>query len=340
LVKGNRILSNDKGKDKGQLEEAKLISQYRSQNKTFNEIGNLLNKNPEACRSTLRRYQSNLNEDINILNILDNEINDDIFNYKRSEKICQQIDEYERSKKYGTYLCLSDIHSPFESRKTIKQILLDPDVKKIDTCIVNGDLFQMDVASKFPVDRDELIELSLDKGSEILEVLANQFKKVYIVEGNHDRHCKRELLKSVKNGLKRLIKDVSPIKTVIDELYDKNKIDNIEFTYGNELMIGNVVFAHPDYFSSVPGQTVIGMIDTYLTRYKDLSAVIIGHTHQLHYLNYKGVAGYETGSLCKEMDYIRGAIKHRTPWVLGYGIFTIKPDGDIDTKNSQVISIK
>jgi predicted phosphodiesterase len=320
-----------------QLEEARLISEYRNQGKTFNDIGLILDRNPEACRSTLRRYESDLNNDLSILNILDNEVSDDFFTSKKTEKVCQEINEREQKKGYGKYLVISDIHEPFGARNVIKKILLDSEVKKIDTCIIDGDLFQMDIASKFPQDRDELIETSLNKGSEILEVLSNQFKQVYIVEGNHDRHAKRELIKSIKNGLKRLIKDVSPIQTVIDELYEKNKINNIQFTYGNELFLGNVVFAHPDYFAGTMGQTVIGMADSYLAKNRNVNAVIIGHTHQIFFAQYKGIYVFENGCVCKEMDYIKGAKKHKTPWVLGYGIYSINKEGNLNIKESKVI---
>jgi predicted phosphodiesterase len=322
-----------------QLEEAKVIQEYRKQNKTFNDIGLILNKNGEACRSILRRYESDLNNDIDILNILDNQITEDKFSSHKSEKICKDIDNKQRLKKYGKYLIISDLHEPFADRQSLKKVLLDSEVRKLDTVIINGDLFQMNVASKFPVDKDELVQESLDKGSEILEVLSNQFKEVIIVEGNHDRHCKRELIKSVKNGLKRLIKDISPIQTVIDELYEKNKTNNIEFIFGNELILGNVVIAHPDYFSGTPGGTVIGMADTYLAKNRNISAVIIGHTHAIHSSIYKNIAVYELGCLCMEMDYTKGARMHRSPWVKGYGIFTINPDGNLDYNKSKVMTI-
>lgn len=322
-----------------QLEEARIIREYRRQNKTFNEIGRILGRNGEACRSILRRYESDLNNDLDILNILDNEISEDEFSSRRSEKVCEEINKIEASKKYGTYFVINDLHEPFAERKLLKRILLDPEVIKIKTCIINGDLFQMDVASKFLVDKDELIKESLDKGSEILEVLANQFETVYIVEGNHDRYPRRELIKSIKNGLKLLVKDVYAIQSAINDLYEKNNIENIKFVFGNELKLGNVYFAHPDYFCSVPGQTVIGMADSYLAKDRNVNAVIIGHTHAAHSGIYKNIAVYENCCLCKNMDYIKGAQRRRSPWVLGYGIYTINPDGNLDTNKSKVITM-
>ena len=321
-----------------QLEEAKIINEYKKQGKTFYDIGLILNKNPEACRSTLRRYESNLNNDLDILNILDNEYNFDLCKSKKAEKKCQEINEYEQRKHYGTYLIMNDFHEPYSRRQLIKTILLMPEIQKIDTLILNGDIFQMDVASKWKIDTDDIIQTSLDKGSELFEVLSSQFNKIYVIPGNHDLWPQRELNHSIKNGLKRLINDVSPIKTIIDELYEKG-IKNIEYTEQNELKLGNVIFAHPNEFCSTPGQTVIRVADSYLTKYRDLSAVIIGHTHAIFSSLYRNIAVYETGCLCFEMEYKKKNKMDKHPWVPAFGIFTIKLDGNLDTTKSKVVAM-
>ena len=322
-----------------QLEEARIIKQYKDDGKTFEEIGCLLDKNGEACRSTLRRYESNLNNDLELLNILDNEIEDDYFTSYKTESLCKAINLEQQKNGYGTYFHINDLHTPFDKRRTLKQILLKPEVRKIKKCILNGDLYQMNVASKFMVDKDELIEESLTKGSEILEVLANEFEEVIVIEGNHDKHAKRELMKIAKNGLKKLLKDISPIQTVIDELNVKQSINNIKFTYGNELLLGNVYFAHPDYYASGAGQTVIGLAETYLRRNRKLSAVVIGHTHQCFSGIYNNIPIFENGCMCKDIDYVRGSQKRTNLWTTAYGIYTIKPDGNLDIEKSRVVPI-
>jgi predicted phosphodiesterase len=321
-----------------QIDEARIIREYIKQGKTYSEIGRILNKNPEACRSTLRRYQSNLNNDVDILNILDNEYDFSQCKSKKAEETCLKINEYERRKGYGKYLILNDLHEPYSRRQLIKEILLMSEVMEIDTVIVNGDLGQFDVASKWQVDTDDIIETTLNKMSEILEVLAARFKQVYIINGNHDTWPIRELNRSIKNGLRRLIKDVSPIQTVIDELYEKG-ITNIEYTHQNELKLGNVIFAHPNEYCNTLGQTVVRVADAYLTKYRDLSAVIIGHTHQVFSGSYRGIAVYETGCLCYELEYKKQSKICKNPWINAFGIFTINADGDLLVNQSKVISM-
>lgn len=321
-----------------QIEEAQLINDYRNQGKTFSEIGQILNKHSEACRSILRRYQSNLNNDLNVLNILDNEYDFSKCKSKKAEEKCQKINEYEKHKHYGTYFIANDFHEPYARRQLYKEILLMPEVQKIDTAILNGDIGQFDVASKWIVDSDDIIETTLNKMSELLEVTASRFKKVYIIPGNHDLWVQRELNKSIKNGLKRVIKDISPIQTVIDELYEKG-ITNIEFTMQNELQLGNVIFTHPNEFSTIPGQTVIRVADSYLTKYRDLSAVIIGHTHQVFSGRYRNIAVYEVGCLCYELEYKKKNKMDKHLWVPAFGIFTINKDGNLETNKSKVVTM-
>lgn len=322
-----------------QLDDAKVIHEYRVEGKTYKDIGDILHKDPECCRSILRRYQSDLNNDISILNILDNEISSDKFFSRKAEETCKKIDEEQRLKKYGSYFTINDLHEPFAERRVLKRILLEPEVKKTKTCIVNGDVLQLDVGSKFPVPKDELLSESLEKGSEIFEVLSEMFEEVIVIEGNHDRFLKRELLKNTKNGLKDALKNIYAIQLIIDDLFEKHGIKNIKFTFGNELKLGNGYFAHPDYFTGVPGQTVIGMADSYLAKDRNVDFVIIGHTHAIYSGEYKRIAVYENACLCKDMDYIKGAQKRRSPWVLGYGIYTIKPDGNLDRNKSKIVTV-
>jgi predicted phosphodiesterase len=323
----------------GQLEEAKFIQELRQQGKTFTDIGLELGYHPEKCRSILRRYESDLNNDISILNMLDNEIGEEYYTSRKTERRCKEIDEFERSRGYGTYFVANDFHEPYAARKLLKQVLSTPEVRKIKKAILLGDIFQMDVASKFVTDKDELIQMSLDKGSELLEVFANQFDVVYIVRGNHDQHANRELNKSIKNGLKRLIRDISPIQTIIDELEEKSNITNLTYTFGNELMLGNVVFCHPDYFSGTLGKTATGMADTYLAKYRDLSAVIVAHTHHIFSGLYRNVAVYENGCFCHEIDYHKGPQKLSNQWNKGYGIYTINSEGNLIINESKVFTI-
>jgi predicted phosphodiesterase len=323
-----------------QLEEARNIKELRLQGTSWNDIGKQLNRNGEACRSILRRYESEITGEVSVLSILDKKIDLDglIFN-KKTQKLMQIFDEQEQKSNYGDYFYVSDLHGLFCIMEGLKVGILDAKSKKITKAIINGDLFDLDSASKFMVPRDSIIASELPKIKDILTVFGKEFEATYITAGNHDDRVRRLLFSKVPNGIKDLIQGVDPIQKVIDDLKTEEGIENLYYTWGNELKLGNVIFAHPEHFSSVPGRTVLDMIDTYLLKHKDLSAVIIGHTHADIKKVYKGVYAFETGCLCFEPDYRLGARKRKDIWTVAYSIFRIKEDGNLDYKNSHVIPI-
>ncbi|MDP4224802.1 MAG: metallophosphoesterase [Bacteroidota bacterium] len=323
-----------------QIDQAKKIHEWlKEPGITYKIIGDRLGIHPEAARSIYRRYQSDLTGEISVLSILDRERDPLLFRYTRSKEAMEYIDQKEKDVGYGDYLCLSDLHVPFEDVNAIKAAIADAKSRGIHKVIINGDLFHLDSASFFAVSKDQLAEIELNRVKEILQVIAHEFEVVYITEGNHDARLFKELIQKVRNGLKRFIQNISAIQTAIDELKAEEGITNIYYADGNELWLGNVLICHPDHYNSAPGRTVFDMIDTYLPEHRSLSAVIIGHTHYDLKRMYRGVAAFETGCLCYEPDYRTGAKKRKDIWTTAYGIFRIDKNGNLDYNNSHVIPV-
>lgn len=323
-----------------QLDEAREIKELRLKGISWGDIGKKFNRHSEACRSILRRYESEITGEVSVLSILDKQINlDDLIFNKKSQKLIKQFDEQEKQTKYGDYFYVSDLHGLFCIFDALKIGILDAKSKGIKKAIINGDLFDLDSASKFITTKDTIIKSELPKIKDILTVFGKEFDVTYITAGNHDDRVRKTLMAKVPNGIKDLIQGIDPIQKVIDDLKVEENIDNLYYTWGNELKLGNVIFAHPEHFSSVPGRTVLDMIDTYLLTYKDLSAVIIGHTHADQKKCYKGIYAFETGCMCFESDYRLGARKRKDIWTVAYSIFRIKEDGNLDYNNSHVIPV-
>jgi len=324
-----------------QLDIARKIDAWRKEKpkpKTFSEIAKLLGfDNPEKARSIYRRYQSDLTDEISYMSILDRVRDTSLLRYTHSVEAMERIASAEKEAGYGQYLVFSDIHVPFEDVDAIKTGIFDARRRGIKKLIINGDLFHLDAASNFAVTKDQLAEAELNRVKELLLVFANEFEKIIIVEGNHDSRLFKELTKSVKNGLKRFIQNISAIQTAIDELNVEDGVSNIYYTQGNELWLGNVLFCHPDHFSPSPGKTVMDMVDTYLPTHRELSGVVIGHTHYDIKKLYRGIPVFETGCLCFEPDYRLGAKKRRDVWTTAYAIIEINKDGDLVYENSHVI---
>lgn len=324
----------------GQLELARQIKSMRDDNKSWNDIGDKFDRHPESCRSILRRYESDLTGEISILSILDKVPDfDELISYRKCQKKIEEFNKRERLDGYGDYFYVSDLHGLFVDRKALKKGIIDAKNRGIKKVIVNGDIFDLPSASIFPVSKDSIIKNEIPVVKDIFIVLANEFDVVYIVKGNHEARVQRRIAEKVNNGIKDLLKNIDPIQSVVDDLENEEDITNIYYTWGNELILGNVIFAHPDYYCDSPGKTVLGMIDTYSKDYKNLSAVIIGHTHYDMKKMFRGIAAFETGCCCFEPDYRLGARRRKDNWTIAYSIFRINKDGNLDYNNSFVIPV-
>lgn len=321
-----------------QIDEAKKIAILLREKRSWNEIGNILNCHPEKARSIFRRYQSDLTGEVSALSFFDKQIEEDMIYYRRAIPYLEEINAMEKKDKYGAYLVISDLHGQFLNRKALKYAILQAKELGIKKVIVNGDLFHADCISKFGCSRDEILKEEVEIVSDILTVLAECFDKCIIVEGNHDKRLNKIIVNSVPNGVKCFVNDISAIGKTIELLSTEVK-NKIYFTHCNELKLGSVIFAHPDHFSSISGRTVMDLIDTYLPAHRNLTGVVIGHTHYDFKKCYKGIAAIETGCLSYEPDYRRGAIKRKDIWVTSYAIVKIDESGDIDYNNSNVYLI-
>lgn len=305
----------------------------------FSEIGKILNIHPEAARSILRRYESDITDKVEMLSILDKEPEEGIFGYKEYEKIVDEFDAIEKSKGYGTYLVVNDLHGKYCNRKALKEAIMQAKIKNINTVIVNGDLFNFDAASKFIVRKDDIAKEELETSKDFLRVLSSQFKSVYIDEGNHDRRIKTLLNSKLPNGYKCFIEEIDAIQIAIDQLKREDGINNLFYSKCNKLRFGTVYFLHPNYFSSIPGRTVINVADSLLKKTKNVSGVVIGHTHYDIKKLYNEVAVFECGCMCLEFDYYHEGDARKDQWTTAYGIIEIDKNGIIDYNNSHVVSL-
>ena len=322
------------------IDKARVIHGLRQKGTPWEEIGVTLDEHPEALRSTLRRYQSDIDDSISVLSILDKSFNEDeMLLYSQSKKLIEQINEMERQKGYGKYLLLSDLHGRYRKNHVIKEGIIEAQNRGIGKAVIAGDLFDFEAISKFSSNKDSNAFEEKEYAKELLCVLGKIFDTVIMEEGNHEWRLKAEIARNIKNGYKVFFKDIDAIQMVIDELREEEGINNIYYPKGNEIILGDVIIAHPKHFSSVPGRTVLDLIDTYLMDYPNLSALIIGHTHYDLKKMYKGVAAFEVGCTCYEPDYRKGARKRKDKWVTAYSFIEITAEGKINYNNSQVIRV-
>lgn len=320
------------------IEKARIIHTLRQEEIPWNEIGLRFGENPEALRSTLRRYQSDIDDNISILSVLDKSFNEkELLQSHTSSLLLKQIDETERKDGYGEYLTFSDTHGRYRNNAFLKEAILDAQQRGVKKVIVNGDIFDFEAISKFPSNKDVNAKEEKECVKEMFLVLSKVFDVVLADKGNHDDRLEREIARNIKNGYKVFFKDIDAIKIIIDELREEEGIDNIYYTRTNELFLGDVVFAHPFRFSSVPGRTVMNLADSYLIKNRNLSGVIIGHTHYDFRKMYKDIGVFELGCMCHEPDYKKGPSFGKDKWVNAYGFINITPEGKLDYNKSKLV---
>jgi len=228
------------------------------------------------------------------------------------------------------FLHLSDLHIPFHNVDVLNEAVGMALSLGVPYCIVNGDLLDVYAASKFAKNKSVEIRHELDIAFHVLTVLCEHFDEVLLVEGNHERRMKRYIESNIDLNLQWLFQ-----VDLLDKLADQ--FDNAVYIGDSWLKIGSVIFAHPDNYSKVPGRTVLNLADSLRARGETISAAVIGHTHKIvNGTIANGMALYEAGCACHEMDYVAVGRSPVSPWTCGYGIIALDSHGDIDLNATRI----
>ena len=121
--------------------------------------------------------------------------------------------------------------------------------------------------------------------------------------------------------LELLFKDRKPI---ISEHFNKIGVDTVNSWW---CRIGDVIFAHPDWFSNIDLRTVVNTQDYFLKEARELyaqtEAIVNGHTHHQGFtVRYHQIL-MESGSGCERMDYLKEG-KKRLETTRGYIILRME----------------
>lgn len=238
-----------------------------------------------------------------------------------------QSGEYIRKLAYGIYayddyltnnqivkvanriLCISDTHVPFN----LPVETFSKYAGKIDTLVLNGDIFDMQAISKFTKNyRVSPIE-EIIKGRSYIVKLINYLnpKRVVAIDGNHEIRFGNYLSKNLDSTVLELLPN-SPLELVIKDgfsWYNKREMtktkydalesiyENIEFVYDANWnnQIGDTVFCHPFTFSSAPLSTAKKSYTWFLEQGYDFKNIVVAHTHRTGNYIIAGHNIYESG---------------------------------------------
>lgn len=228
------------------------------------------------------------------------------------------------------FLHLCDLHVPFCDVAVLDEALHHALSSDIPYCVINGDFLDVYAASKFAKSKSVEIRRELQMANHILGVLSEHFEEIILIEGNHERRIRRYVAGSIDTELQWLFR-VDLLEVLAAEF------DNVVYAGGSWCKIGSVVFAHPDTYSKIPGRTVLSIANSLRERGEELSGVIVGHTHKVVSGTIaNGMALYEAGCACHEMDYVAVGRKPISPWTCGYGVIVLDDRGGIDVNSTRI----
>lgn len=227
-------------------------------------------------------------------------------------------------------LSLSDLHFPFQCQEAIDEALaMHSDA---DILVLNGDILDGYAASSFGKNKNIPMHLEYIMALDFVNKVSKMFPQVYLVRGNHEARVEKYLSARIDPTMTMFgRKDVLSYLAsgyVFDEqgeILGYIDMPNVHYnSTGNPwiLQLGKTVFIHPNSFSSGPFATCISASE-YLQQFlgaDNFDSVVMGHTHKLGKMVYKGKLLIEQGCLVKVMDYNKNGKFIKEPSSLGYAV--------------------
>lgn len=229
-------------------------------------------------------------------------------------------------------LSLSDLHSPCIDFSAVDQALFNN--TDADIIVLNGDVLDCQAFSKFDKMDEFDLEVEINQVKKLFNVLCSEAKYVVWVGGNHDlKRFQRYVMKNFTASAKKLAyKRLNPMDILAEEF------DNLIVIPHDWMMIGDVIFAHLEKFSSVLMKTVdsvdeVFMANKHLLPNENYNSIIIGHTHHLGSTIKNGRLLMEQGCLTHLQDY-RFNQPTKTRWETGYAVIKFDDNVNIDVNES------
>ncbi len=205
----------------------------------------------------------------------------------------------------GKFILINDLHIPYVSLEILEMVLKE----QADGLIINGDFLDAERLSKFSGRKRVSFETEFLLGAEVLKELASHYPLVILLPGNHERRLTKKFFRDSSSDEFGFMFTPDPLYHLATGYINKDghNIKYHDFSnviyYDNALKFGNVIFDHPDHYSSVPGGSIRRSIQHFLSLGVDFDVAIMGHTHQFAEITELGRIGIESGAACIEQPY-------------------------------------
>jgi len=225
----------------------------------------------------------------------------------------------------------SDFHAPFHDPWAVAE-LIARESKQADTLIVNGDIQDFYSISRFTKYEQVSMEAELAAVDALLGQLAAAFPRVILVGGNHDTHRFEKQLRSLLSlemihVIEVLTGGNLSVLRVLAKRYPNIEFADVQvgrFHVGWFWQHGDLITAHAEKFSRVPGSALRGIDEWFTDQHDTLGlkpwrVLVQAHTHQLGWFPWKAdKVLVEGGAMCHVHGYQLQARIMGRPQRVGY----------------------
>jgi predicted phosphodiesterase len=235
------------------------------------------------------------------------------------------------SKSEQRIVIASDFHAPFHDPWAVAE-LISRESKRTDTLIVNGDIQDFYAISRFTKYESVSVESELAAVDALLGQLSAAFPEVVLVGGNHDTHRFEKQLRSMLSMemihvIEFLTGGNLSVLRVLAKRYPNVRFADVQvgrFHVGWFWQLGDLITAHAEKYSRVPGAALRGIEEWFTDQHETLGlrpwrVLVQAHTHQLGMFPFKADRLLvEQGCMCSTHGYQLQARIMGRPQRLGY----------------------
>jgi predicted phosphodiesterase len=260
-----------------------------------------------------------------------------------------------RPHKVKRIVVASDFHVPFEDKQAVRA-LIERESRKADLLVIDGDLGDFWSTSRWPKTKRETDPRSEFLATQVvLTMLAERFKKIVIVGGNHDSRPKKYLSDRLPVEVMDYLQltapgALNPLALMAGKFKNVSLAPVIHAGHASFdflFQVGDAVFTHAESYSKIPNRAVSGPVLQWLKSFaepqgivKPFTCVIQGHTHQAGVVHGDfGVLAIENGCMCTTQSYQSDPkIKSTRPPAVGWSVI-LQRDGVTDHSESRFVPL-
>jgi len=341
--------------------EKALVMELMEENQMYRDVSAALLakgyvRSPEAIRKFFKRNEKK--EDFAVSDKKEKHINLDVqqehsdallaIEDKRQRLFNIVTERYEKignpTGKLHKVVSISDLHIPWVNDNVIADMISKH--SDAEVLVVNGDILDQFSVSKWPKNKGVMLRHEYEIGLEYVREFSKVFKKVVLTRGNHDDRLESYFASNLDPGicfmthpdmLERIANGYGFNKyDKLEKMYD---LSNVHYTGGLSgwyAKVGNCIFAHPKGGSKIPMRSAVTVADYFLEK-EDYDAIVIGHTHKIGQIIWKGKMLIEQGCCCVPMDYEADAKMAYSQQAFGYAVIYMNSKGQVHFDKSRPV---